>query len=309
VSIIGISPPQPCRGRWSCRTARATVTRTRPRASQRPPAGRSPRPTTNTPFYLELSLTATDSTGLQHTATRRLDPLTFQTSPGGLTLTVGGVPATAPFSRTVIVGSKNTITAPSPLASGSTSYHFSGWSDGGAQTHDIIAGATPATYTANYSASATQPFANVNFQPANSPMVSGYLVDSGGAYAARNGRIYGCTKVNNQTRDRDSSLSPDQRYDTLNHMQKSGSLNWEMAVPAGQYHVRVVVGDATAWDSTYKVNAEGVLAVNAVPTSSSRWAEGTVTVHRDAGRREADGCQCQRCGQQQDLLLEIYKVT
>ena len=249
--------------------------RTRPRASQRPPAGRSPRPTTNTPFYLELSLTATDSTGLQHTATRRLDPLTFQTSPGGLTLTVGGVPATAPFSRTVIVGSKNTITAPSPLASGSTSYHFSGWSDGGAQTHDIIAGATPATYTANYSASATQPFANVNFQPANSPMVSGYLVDSGGAYAA-NGRIYAAGQ---QPDPRPGLVAvTDQRYDTLNHMQKSGSLNWEMAVPAGQYHVRVVVGDATAWDSTYKVNAEGVLAVNAVPTSSSRWAEGTVTV-------------------------------
>ena len=234
------------------------------------------------PSYLELSLTATDSTGLQHTATRRLDPqtvpLTFQTSPGGLTLTVGGVPATAPFSRTVIVGSKNTITAPSPQTSGSTSYQFSGWSDGGAQTHDIIAGATPATYTATYSASATQPFANVNFQPANSPTVSGYLVDSGGAYAARNGRTYGWTKLNNQTRDRNSSLSPDQRYDTFNHMQKSGSPSWEMAVPAGQYLVRVVVGDATAWDSTYKVNVEGVLAVNAVPTSSSRWAEGTVTV-------------------------------
>jgi hypothetical protein len=265
------------------------------------------------PSYLELSLTATDSTGLQHTATRRLDPqtvpLTFQTSPTGLTLTVGGVPATAPFSRTVVVGSKNTITAPSPQASGSTSYQFSSWSDGGAQTHDVIAGATPATYTANYSASAMQPFANVNFQPANSPTVSGYLVDSGGAYAARNGRIYGWTKINNQTRDRDSSLSPDQRYDTLNHMQKGGSPSWEMAVPAGQYLVRVVVGDATAWDSTYKVNVEGVLAVNAVPTSSSRWAEGTVTVTVTQADGRLTVSNASGAVNNKICFLDIYKVT
>ena len=265
------------------------------------------------PSYLELSLTATDSTGLQHTATRRLDPqtvpLTFQTSPAGLTLTVGGVPATAPFSRTVIVGSKNTITAPSPQASGSTSYQFTGWSDGGAQTHDIIAGATPATYTASYSASATQPFANVNFQPANSPTVSGYLVDSGGAYAARNGRTYGWTKVNNQTRDRDSSLSPDQRYDTLIYTQKSGSPSWEMAVPAGQYLVRVVVGDATAWDSTYKVNVEGVLAVNSVPTSSSRWAEGTVTVTVTQADGRLTVSNASGAVNNKICFLEIYKVT
>jgi glucose/arabinose dehydrogenase len=234
------------------------------------------------PSYLELSLTATDSTGLTHTATRRLDPrtvpLTFQTSPTGLTLTVGGSPATAPFTRTVIVGSSNSITAPSPQALGSTSYQFTGWSDGGAQTHNIVAPATPTTYTASYSASAVQPFANVNFQPAGSPTVSGYLVDSGATYAARNGKTYGWSKTNNHTRDRNSPISPDQRYDTLNHMQKGGNLTWEMAVPTGQYQVRMVAGDAVAWDSTYRVNVEGVLAVNATPTSTSRWAEGTVAV-------------------------------
>jgi glucose/arabinose dehydrogenase len=240
------------------------------------------------PSYLELSLTATDSTGLRHTVTRRLDPqtvpLTFQTSPTGLTLTVGGVPATAPFTRTVIIGSSNSITAPSPQTLGATSYQFTSWSDAGAQTHNIVAGGAPTTYTASYSASTTQPFANVNFQPAGSPTVSGYLVDSGGTYAARNGQTYGWNKTNNHARDRNSPLSPDQRYDTLNFMQKGGALIWEMQVPNGQYQVRVVTGDATAWDSIYKVNVEGVLAVNATPTSASRWAEGTVAVTVTDGR-------------------------
>jgi glucose/arabinose dehydrogenase len=263
------------------------------------------------PSYLELSLTATDSTGLQHTVTRRLDPqtvpLTFQTSPTGLTLSVGGVPATAPFTRTVIVGSSNSITAPSPQTLGATSYQFGSWSDGGAQTHNIVAGATPTTYTASYSANATQPFANVNFQPAGSPTVSGYLVDSGGVYAARNGQTYGWNKANNHARDRNSPLSPDQRYDTLNFMQKGGNLIWEMAVPAGQYQVRVVVGDATAWDSTYKVNVEGVRAVDAVPTSMLRWAEGTVTVTVNDGRltvTNAGGAVNNRI-----CFLDIYRVT
>ena len=55
------------------------------------------------PSYLELELTATDSGGLTHTVTRRLDPrtvvLTFQTMPAGLQLAVNGTTATATFTR------------------------------------------------------------------------------------------------------------------------------------------------------------------------------------------------------------------
>jgi len=104
-------------------------------------------------------------------------------------------------------------------------------------------------------------------------------------------------------------VSPDQRYDTLNHMQKSGSPSWEMAVPAGQYQVRVVVGDATAWDSTYKVNVEGVLAVNAVPTSSSRWAEGTVTVTVTQADGRLTVSNASGAVNNRICFLEIYKVT
>ena len=67
------------------------------------------------PSYLELRLTATDSGGLSHTTSVRLDPRTvvlcFQTSPGGLALTVDGASARASFTRTVIVGSAHTISA------------------------------------------------------------------------------------------------------------------------------------------------------------------------------------------------------
>jgi hypothetical protein len=106
------------------------------------------------PSYLELRLTATDSGGLTNTATRRLDPrtviLTFQTTPGGLRLAVGSSTATATFSRTVIVGSSNSISAVSPQVKGKQTYEFSSWSDGGAQTHTITAPATATTYTARF---------------------------------------------------------------------------------------------------------------------------------------------------------------
>ena len=44
----------------------------------------------------------------------RTTTLTFATNPTGLKLTFNGVNATAPFSRTVIVGSTNSVSAPSP---------------------------------------------------------------------------------------------------------------------------------------------------------------------------------------------------
>jgi glucose/arabinose dehydrogenase len=106
------------------------------------------------PSWLELRLTATDSGGLTDTETLRLDPqtvtLTFQTIPGGLQLTVGGITGTATFNRTVIVGSANTVSAISPQTKGSKTYFFSSWSDGGAQTHTITAPATAATYSARF---------------------------------------------------------------------------------------------------------------------------------------------------------------
>jgi glucose/arabinose dehydrogenase len=113
------------------------------------------------PSYLELELTATDAAGATATVTRRLDPqtvvLTFASSPSGLQLAVNGSSAATTFTRTVIVGSTNTLSATTPQTLNGTSYSFASWSDGGAQTHNIVAPATAATYTATYSATLAAP--------------------------------------------------------------------------------------------------------------------------------------------------------
>jgi glucose/arabinose dehydrogenase len=94
------------------------------------------------PSYLELRVTATDSGGLQAAAAVRLDPRTvvlrFTTTPANLKLTMNGATATTPFSRRVIAKSAITLSAPSPQTR-SGSWLFSAWSDGGAQTHTVIA--------------------------------------------------------------------------------------------------------------------------------------------------------------------------
>jgi len=106
------------------------------------------------PSYLELQLTATDSGGLARTVTRRLDPLTvpvtLQSDPPGVELTLGTESATAPFTRDVIQGSQLTITAPTSVTIGGLLHDFTGWSDSGARTHTVVPGAVPATYTATF---------------------------------------------------------------------------------------------------------------------------------------------------------------
>lgn len=106
------------------------------------------------PSYLELRLTATDVSNLSATTTLRLDPqtvaLSFASSPSGLQLVVNGIASTSPSTRTVIVGSSNSVSATSPQLLGGTTYEFSAWSDGGAQTHNLTASSVATTYTATY---------------------------------------------------------------------------------------------------------------------------------------------------------------
>jgi glucose/arabinose dehydrogenase len=116
--------------------------------------GTFPAPDHEYPSSLSLVLTATDSAGAQATTSRQLDPrtvnLTFATTPTGLQLGVGAQSVTAPTTRTVIVGSSNSVSAPSPQTVGGVSYTFKSWSDGGGRTHNVTAPATPTTYTATF---------------------------------------------------------------------------------------------------------------------------------------------------------------
>jgi hypothetical protein len=75
--------------------------------------------------------------------------LNFQSSPPGLQLTVGTGTQVAPFARTVITGSAHSIAAPTPQPIGGVRYDFASWSDGGSQSHNIVANVN-ATYTATY---------------------------------------------------------------------------------------------------------------------------------------------------------------
>jgi uncharacterized repeat protein (TIGR01451 family) len=105
------------------------------------------------PSYLEVVLTATDGGGLQASTSVRIDPttvnLTFATSPSGLQLAVGSTSSTTPFSRTVIRGSRVTISATSPQTLNGSSYGFVSWSDGGAQSHDVVP-LSNTSYSASY---------------------------------------------------------------------------------------------------------------------------------------------------------------
>jgi hypothetical protein len=126
----------------------------------------------------------------------------------------------------------------------------------------------------------------VNFQPSGSAVPSGYARDSGSPFGDRgNGFSYGWSSDNNTARDRNAALSPDQRFDTFIQTQQGNTgLSWEIAVPNGFYQVNVVAGDPWAFNSVYRINVEGTLAVDGAPTSGARWVEGTAVVAVTDGR-------------------------
>lgn len=124
----------------------------------------------------------------------------------------------------------------------------------------------------------------INFQPDGVPVPDGYRVDTGAAYGVRaNGLTYGWN-ADNRANTRDRNATSDQRYDTLNHMQRGGSFRWEIAVPNGSYSVRVVAGDPSFFDGYFHINIENVKAIDAAPASNRRFIEGSVTVEVKDGR-------------------------
>lgn len=114
-----------------------------------------PAPDHEYPSHLEIKLTVTGAGGLKDTKSVLLNPqtvaLNFKSTPSGLKLAVGNRQSLTPFTRTVILGSFNSVSAVTPQALGSTNYKFVSWSDGGNQSHTIDGTAT-ATYTATYGA-------------------------------------------------------------------------------------------------------------------------------------------------------------
>jgi glucose/arabinose dehydrogenase len=112
-----------------------------------------PAPDHEYPSHLELTLTATDSEGLEATRSVLLYPstvnVTLQSDPAEISLTLNGATAPAPFTTELIVGSTNTISAPASVDLDGEPWDWEGWDHGGARTQTVTPDAD-VTYTARY---------------------------------------------------------------------------------------------------------------------------------------------------------------
>ncbi|RKY05796.1 MAG: hypothetical protein DRP65_12625, partial [Planctomycetota bacterium] len=208
----------------------------------------------------------------------------FTTTPPDLT---APIPDPATFASIAAINSSEiTMTATTGSdPSGPVEYYFenitiaghdSGWQTSATYNDTGLSKLTEYTYTVTMrdgvgneggvsaEASATTPDFDpifINFQPAASAVPAGYLVDDGSVYGDRgNGYTYGWDTLNAETRDR--GVDADQRYDTLNHMQKVGNDTWEIEIPNGTYDIDIVFGDPGYSDQINHVMLEDVLLVD-----------------------------------------------
>jgi len=105
--------------------------------------------------YHEIRLTVRDPEGLTHTTLVDLRPetrrVTLASSPAGAPLQYFPSAAKpAPFAVDALVGYRPTIGASTTFVKDGVTYRFTGWSDGGAQQHDITVPAAATTLTARY---------------------------------------------------------------------------------------------------------------------------------------------------------------
>jgi hypothetical protein len=128
----------------------------------------------------------------------------------------------------------------------------------------------------------------VNFQNTTSDGVEGYLPDFGDAFDDRgNGYSYGWDVDNTaNARNRNNAISPDERYDTFNHMQKPlpAGRSWEIEIPNGRYNVFAVMGESDNTDSVFDLAVEDVSIVTGTPSAAVHWFEGLGAVSVKDGR-------------------------
>jgi hypothetical protein len=89
--------------------------------------------------HLTVKLTATDARGLSTTVGRRLDPrlvdLRLESSPPGISLSLGARTEPTPLSEQLISGASANLVAPESVTIRGVPFDFVSWSDGGARSH------------------------------------------------------------------------------------------------------------------------------------------------------------------------------
>jgi glucose/arabinose dehydrogenase/chitodextrinase len=128
-----------------------------------------------------FTLTVTDSNGLSTSTSVIVWPvkvnLTFNAAPQGLTLYLDGIAKATPFVYDTLVGFNHNIDARSQTVGNST-YNFSSWTDGGAQSHTIVVPNVDQSYTATYGVTTTNAptFRQVNSATPQSTSVASLAV-------------------------------------------------------------------------------------------------------------------------------------
>ena len=106
---------------------------------------------TSANVFYRVILTVRDSSGLTHTSSVDVRPLTsvvrIESNVPSAQLTLDGAPITAPFTFTGVEGIIRTLGVVTPQTSGGTTYDFVSWSDGGQATHEIVTPNNDTTFT------------------------------------------------------------------------------------------------------------------------------------------------------------------
>jgi len=125
---------------------------------------------TSANVFYRVILTVRDSSGLSHTSSVDVRPLTsvvrIESNVTGAQLTLDGMPITAPFSFTGVEGVIRTLGAVTPQTTGGTTYDFVSWSDGGQATHEIVTPDNDTTFTALFQPAATTTVFSDDFEAA-----------------------------------------------------------------------------------------------------------------------------------------------
>ena len=213
------------------------------------------------PSELELVLTATDSNGVAASTSVRLLPrttnLSFAASPSGLTLVLNGAGAATPFARTVITGSANTVSAPSPQTLNGT-WVFSAWSDGGAQTHGVTAPTTDTTLSATFAAGAVDKALNA---PATASGTYGPGYEPAKAVDGSSSTRWSSRFVDNEWWEVD--LGSARQIDTVR-------INWEAAY-ASQYRISVATKKGRYTNVTDVGITQPGVQTTTFPARPARW--------------------------------------